>query len=93
MSKRTRVLGKSAKSLTIPKLTQTFAVGARVIVAPQVKYKGMPHARYRGRHGQVKKKQGNAYVVEIKDGGKMKELIIPAVHLESVAIAAKNEKE
>ena len=83
MSKRSRLLRKRAgkKYLGIGKLMKSFALGARVCIRHEPGQEGMPHPRYRGRHGVVVGKQGGAYVVEIRDMNARKRLIIPAVHL------------
>ncbi|MEW6329497.1 MAG: 50S ribosomal protein L21e [Candidatus Micrarchaeota archaeon] len=83
VSKRSRLLRKRAgkKYLGMGKLTKSFELGARVCIRHESGQGGMPHPRYRGRHGVVVGKQGGAYVVEIQDGNMKKRLIIPAVHL------------
>jgi large subunit ribosomal protein L21e len=43
--------------------------------------KGMPDKRFMGRVGLVKGKRGDAYVVEIRDGNKKKEIISRPEHL------------
>ncbi len=61
---------------------QEFQVGDHVhidVVASEPS--GMPYPRFRGRTGVVKGKQGAAYQVLIKDGGKEKVLLITPVHL------------
>ena len=61
---------------------QVFAAGDKVhisIVASEPK--GMPYPRYNGRTGVVEGRQGNAYKVKIRDGGKDKVLLINSVHL------------
>lgn len=81
MSKRSRALGAAARKLTVPGLLSSFKVGQIVSLDPQSKYSGMPHPRYRGRTGMIVQTRGKAYVVKIRDGRMMKDLIIPPVHL------------
>ena len=78
LRKRPRDSGK----VTISRLLQEFKTGDKVSLSlePAVQ-KGMPHPRYFGRIGKIVKKQGAAYIVEIKDGNKIKRLIASAVHL------------
>jgi ribosomal protein L21E len=40
--------------------------------------------RLQGRTGKVKRKRGNAYIVEIKDQDKEKRFIIKAIHLRKI---------
>ena len=87
MSKRTRALGEAARKLTIPGLISAYEVGNTVSIDPQSKYSGMPHPRYRGKTGTIVERRGKAYVVEIRDGRAIKDLIIPPVHLR---LAGKN---
>jgi large subunit ribosomal protein L21e len=42
---------------------------------------GMPHPKFQGRTGKVKGQRGRAYIVEVRDGGLMKEVIILPEHL------------
>lgn len=84
MSKRSRALGQAARKLTVMGLISSFSVGNTVAVDHQSKYSGMPHPRYRGRTGTIMSQRGKAYVVRIRDGNAMKDLIIPPVHLKLV---------
>ena len=65
--------------------TQELAIGSRVtiIIDPTV-HKGQPHHRYQGRVGLIREKRGRAYVVEIKDGGKIKKVVSGPEHLRVV---------
>jgi large subunit ribosomal protein L21e len=42
---------------------------------------GMPHPKFQGRTGKVVSQRGRAYIVKVKDGGLMKEVIILPEHL------------
>ena len=42
---------------------------------------GMPHPKFQGRTGKVMSQRGLAYIVEVRDGGMMKEVIILPEHL------------
>lgn len=44
---------------------------------------GRFHHRFNGHTGEVVGRQGDAYVVEITDGGKDKQVIAAPVHLEA----------
>ena len=79
-SRRTRKLkGKSVTS--VARLVREFSVGDKVIVAPKAKFKGLPHLRYSGRHGRIIERRGNSYMVEVRDLGSKKSVIVGAVHL------------
>lgn len=81
MSKRTRLLGKSGRKLTPTMMMKRYSVGQLVRIAPQSRYEGMPHPRYRGKTGAVIEERGRAYVVQIQDGNSAKPLVVPSVHL------------
>lgn len=79
-SGRTRKLkGKSITSVT--QAVRAFNVGDKVMIAPKAKFKGLPHLRYSNRHGIIKERRGNGYLVEISDYKKKKGIIVGAVHL------------
>jgi large subunit ribosomal protein L21e len=82
-SKRTRCLRKRAgkRSLPMRRLLSSFSVGDKVCIDLAPSQGGMPHPRYRGRHGVIIGTKGDAYVVEVKVGNSDKRLIIPGVHL------------
>ena len=70
------------KKITIPAAVRKFRVGDKVVFRPQATDKGRPHLRHKNRHGVIKEARGrNSYVVEIKDGGKIKNLVSSAIHL------------
>jgi len=44
-------------------------------------HKGMPFPKFKGKVGEVKERRGNAYVIKIKIGKKIKEVISRPEHL------------
>jgi len=44
-------------------------------------HKGMPHPKFHGKTGRIRGKRGRAYLVEIRDGNLMKEVIALPEHL------------
>ncbi|MBE0517834.1 MAG: 50S ribosomal protein L21e [Thermoplasmata archaeon] len=66
----------------ITKEFQTFDVGeqASVTIDPSL-HKGQPHVRFQGQTGTVGGMQGDAYLINIKVGGKRKQLIVRPEHL------------
>lgn len=69
--------------IPINKALQEFDEGEKVKIniEPSVQ-KGQPHRRFHGRTGKVKGKQGSAFIVKVKDGGKEKKVITRSEHLE-----------
>jgi large subunit ribosomal protein L21e len=63
-------------------MLQKFDIGERVhiTVNPGV-HKAMPYRRFIGKTGVVTKKQGNCYLVHIKDMDKEKDVLVHPAHL------------
>ena len=82
MQKRARDRGFSP----ITRMFQRFEVGdkASVSLDPSI-HKGMPHARFHGKTGTVAGMQGDAYLLDIRDGRKMKKIIVGPEHLRKAA--------
>lgn len=83
LSSYTRKL-KSAKKLGVTAIFKQFNEGDRVVISIKPGHSGMPHPRYRGRHGVIVGRQGRSYKVKIKDGNSEKVLISGSVHLDKV---------
>jgi len=71
--------------IPINKALREFEEGEKVKIKiePSV-HKAQPHRRFQGKIGVVQGKQGNAFVVEVKDGGKKKKVITRSEHLEGL---------
>lgn len=71
--------------IPITRSLQEFEEGekARIKIEPSI-HKGQPHRRFQGKIGTVEGKQGEAFVVKVKDGGKEKKVITRAEHLQKV---------
>lgn len=67
------------------KAIQDFPPGTKtsIKINPSVT-SGQPHNRFHGRTGVISGKQGQSYVVNIKDGDKIKKVITRPEHLEKV---------
>ncbi|WP_258084656.1 50S ribosomal protein L21e [Thermococcus thermotolerans] len=78
-------LSKSPRRRGLPPLTrflQEFETGQKVHIVIEPSYhRGMPDPRFHGRTGTVVGKRGDAYIVQIKEGGKVKTFFIHPVHL------------
>jgi large subunit ribosomal protein L21e len=70
---------------TVEKFLKEFHPNERVMIdADPSSPKNIPHYRYKGKMGIVKKKRGQAYVVSIKLGNKEKTLMLRPEHLKPV---------
>ena len=86
--KRTRVFRKKGDTppLTVNRLLGNFEIGDKVVIKihPSIQ-KGRPFPRFQGRIGTIIGKQGKAYIVELRDGNKMKKILSLPIHLKKVA--------
>lgn len=74
------------KRLRVTKYLQEFKEGDRVCIKIEpASHKGMPHPRYVGKIGIVKGRRGRAYIIEIRNGGKVKTIISRPEHLKMVS--------
>jgi large subunit ribosomal protein L21e len=78
MQKRARDRGLSP----ITRAFQTFEVGEKVNVNidPSI-HKGQPHVRFHGHTGTVSRMQGRAYMLDVRMGDKMKQILVRPEHL------------
>ncbi len=71
--------------ISIRRYMQSFEQGERVsLSADSALQKGLYPPRFHGKIGYVQGKKGWCYDVSVKDGGKLKSLIIHPVHLKKV---------
>ncbi|HJX04236.1 MAG TPA: 50S ribosomal protein L21e [Thermoplasmata archaeon] len=82
MTKRVRTRGLTP----ITKAFQKFDVGdkAHVDIDPSV-HRGQPHVRFHGLTGTVAGTQGRAYLIDLKVGDKLKQIIVRPEHLRKAA--------
>lgn len=73
---------KTRGKISIRHFFQKFTVGDSVhLVAEPAYQQGMYNPRFYGRVGVVSGMQGDCYLIDIKEGGKEKTLIVHPVHL------------
>jgi len=67
---------------SIAEALQTFDLGAgvQIRINPAV-HNGMPHPRYQGRSGKILEHRGRSYMISIKDGRGVKQLLCRPEHL------------
>lgn len=84
-SKTRHVLQKKKRERGLSPITyalQEFSVGEKVniVIDPSI-HGGMPHHRFQGKTGDILERRGNAYMIEIRDGNKLKDIIVRPEHL------------
>ena len=82
-SKKTRALRKRAreKNLTMRRILSSFKTGDKVCINLAPSQEGLPHPRYRGKHGVVVGMKGKSYIIDVRVGHSTKRLIVPGMHL------------
>lgn len=85
--RRTRNLkvkvGQRGKT-SIRRYLQEFEPNDIVSISIDASYQAIPHPRFQGRTGKIVKKQGRAYFLAIKDGKKLKNVLVTPEHLKPV---------
>lgn len=81
-------LRKNVREQGLPSLSRMLAEfkngeTVAVKIEPSV-HKGMPHHRYQGITGKIIGKRGAGFLVEIRDGKKVKTIISRGVHLRRI---------
>ncbi|MEK6907028.1 MAG: 50S ribosomal protein L21e [Nanoarchaeota archaeon] len=78
LSKSPRTKGK----ISLTRYFQEFNVNDKVTLNAEPSYqKGMYLPRFHSKPGTITGRQGRCYLVEIKDGGKTKNLVVHGIHL------------
>jgi large subunit ribosomal protein L21e len=83
----TRSKLKAAKrgKFKVEPFLREFPDGQRVAVKQDPSsHGGMPHTRYKGRIGVIRGKRGSAYIIDMKVGKKVKEIIAKPEHLKAI---------
>lgn len=80
ISRVSRRLGARARAIKPAEVVREFAIGARVVVVPNVRYRDFPAPRYAGRIGTVIGRRGDAWIVRVDNV----KLIARAIHFKEV---------
>jgi len=83
--RRTREKFRKIGRVAINRFLKEFKIGERVVIdIDSYSQQGVPFRRFQGLSGTVIEKRGKAYIVEIKDGGKTKQIIAKPEHLKTI---------
>ncbi len=68
--------------IPVNRALQDFDEGeqVKIMIEPSI-HKGQPHRRFHGKTGRIEGKRGQAYIVNVKVGGKEKQVIARSEHL------------
>ncbi len=72
------------KRITVNEFVKSFEKGDDVTIVINSSLKGVPHRRYHAKGGKIVKKQGNSYVIKLRDGKSEKTLIVNPVHIKRI---------
>ncbi|MCD6367890.1 MAG: 50S ribosomal protein L21e [Candidatus Aenigmarchaeota archaeon] len=71
--------------VTVNRFLEEFKEGEKVLIKIEPSsHKGMPNPKFKGKTGKVVGKRGRAYIIEVKDGNLMKEIVAYPEHLRPV---------
>lgn len=83
--RRTRKKLKKSRRMTVNQFLKKFKEGDKVTIKIESRsMKSMPSRRFHGLTGSIVGKRGRSYIIEIKDGKKMKKIIAPPEHLKAI---------
>ncbi len=79
-------LKKKTGKATVNELLRPFEAGSKVQIniRPEM-HSGMPPAVYQGTYGVIEKRQGSAYIVNVRKGALEKKLTVTGIHLKQEA--------
>lgn len=70
---------------TITKFLRQYKKNQSVIIVQEPSsHRGMPHKRFKGRSGHISGTRGKSYIVEIRDGNRVKKIISRPEHLRAI---------
>jgi large subunit ribosomal protein L21e len=68
------------------RLLKEYQQGEKVLIYIESSiHKGQPHRRYHGKIGVIREKRGRAYVVEVQEGGKTRQIIALPEHIKTIS--------
>ena len=82
---RKKLRQRPAKKPAITKFLKKFKAGQKVLILPEPSsQKGMPFPRFKGRVGVIVGRRGKSYLIEVKNGKKVKRIISRPEHLKAL---------
>ena len=83
--RRTREKFRRRERVSVNSFIRNFNVGDRVVIdIVSSSLNGIPFKRFQGLSGKVIEKRGRAYLIEIKDGDKIKKILANPEHLKAI---------
>lgn len=72
---------KKDKRSGVNRFMQSYAVGDYVHIKIDPSQKGLPDKRFHGKTGKIIGTRGRSYLISVREGGKIKKIIINPEHL------------
>jgi large subunit ribosomal protein L21e len=83
--KGTRQRFRKDRKATVNQFMRKFSLGDKIVIDIESSSpSGMPFRRFQGLTGKVVGQRGRAYLVEIKDGNKIKKIAANPEHLKTI---------
>ena len=81
----TRKRFKKDRKVTVNQFMRKFELGDKIVIdIESSSSSGMPFRRFQGHTGKVVGQRGRAYLVEIKDGNKLKKIAAKPEHIKTI---------
>ncbi len=71
----------------VTKYLKEFKLGSYVAIVIDPSSKKQPHHRFHGKTGKVVGKRGRAYIVEVREGNKIKQVFAKPEHLKEIKVS------
>ncbi|HIE41170.1 MAG TPA: 50S ribosomal protein L21e [Candidatus Aenigmarchaeota archaeon] len=84
ISKARHKLKKDKKKKGITRFLKTFEINEKATIVIDSSSQNYPHPRYHGLTGKIVGRRGRAYIISVRTGKKIKELIITPEHLKKI---------
>jgi len=82
--RRTRAKLRKTTRMKVSQFMKEFSIGDNVAIKIESGVQKMPFRRFHGITGKVIGKRGRAYIIQIKDGKKLKKIITKPEHLKAL---------
>ncbi len=80
---RKKLVVKKRRGIT--RFLTKFKIGQKVVIYPDPSsHRGMPFHRFKGKVGKIIEKRGDAYIIEVRNGSKVKKVISTPEHLKPI---------
>lgn len=83
---RSKLKKSPREKFTVTKYLRKFEIGSYVAIVIDPSSKKQPFHRFHGLTGKIIGKRGEAYIVEVRDGNKYKQVFAKPEHLKEINV-------